>query len=309
MLSKDNESFGKETIISFSNVNKAYQEFKALKNVSFEVRKGEVFGFLGENGSGKTSTIKLILGLMKPSSGELNLCGKNPFNKELKSKIGSLLEFNGLIDELTGMENLRLWGGLYGLDKQGAILKSEELLNLFQLNKWTYIKVSKYSYGMKKRLGLARSLIANPELIVLDEPTLGVDPESRQLIRKIIKKLAGDGKTIFFSSHDLDEVQKICSHLAIIKQGEIIYKGSLNEFINNYSINELSINLSTIEEAEKLLLSLEEKFNAKRKGTLITIENSENFNLEDYLEYNIQNIYKNEAKLEESYFNINGGNK
>ncbi|MDR2545607.1 MAG: ABC transporter ATP-binding protein [Methanobrevibacter sp.] len=309
MVSKDNESFDKETIISFSNVDKTYQDFKALKNVSFEVRKGEVFGFLGENGSGKTSTIKLILGLMKPSSGELNLFGENPFNKKVKSKIGSLLEFNGLIDGLTGMENLKLWGGLYGLDKQKTILKSEKLLNLFQLNKWADIKVLKYSYGMKKRLGLARSLIANPELIVFDEPTLGVDPESRQLIRKIIKKLSYEGKTIFFSSHDLDEVQKICSHLAIIKQGEIIYKGSLNEFINNYSINELSINLSTIEEAEKLLLSLEEKFNAKRNGTLITIKNSENLNLEDYLEYNIQNIYKNEAKLEESYFNINGGSK
>jgi ABC-2 type transport system ATP-binding protein len=294
-----------EIIIQLNNVSKFYQDFEALKNVSFEVKKGQIFGFLGSNGSGKTSTIKLILGLMSPSSGELKLCDDDSFNKEVKSKIGSLLEFNGLIDNLTGMDNLIFWGGLYGIDKQKLTSKSEHLLNLFHLKEWSDIKVSKYSYGMKKRLGIARSLIPSPEIIVLDEPTLGVDPESRQLIRKIIQKLANEGKTIFFSSHDLDEVQKICSHLAMIKNGKIIYKGSLNNFIDTYSKTEVCINLNTIEEAEKMLLSLKENFNAKRNGSLITIENCKNFNLKDYPNYNVQSIYKNESTLEESYFNIN----
>ncbi|MDR3222935.1 MAG: ABC transporter ATP-binding protein [Methanobrevibacter sp.] len=295
----------KEIVVQLNNVSKTYQNFEALKNVSFEVKKGQIFGFLGNNGSGKTSTIKLILGLMKPSSGEINLFNENSLIKELKSKIGSLLEFNGLIDTLTGVENLIFWGGLYNINKEEATLKSKYLLNLFQLNTWGDVKVSKYSFGMKKRLSLARSLISNPELIVLDEPTLGVDPKSRQLIRKIIKNLANEGKTIFFSSHDLNEVQMICSHLAIIKNGKIIYKGSLNKFLDENSKSKMYINLNTIEEAEKLLLSLKENFNAKRDGTLIVIENSENFKLENYSNFNIQNVYKNKSTLEESYFHIN----
>ncbi|MDR2830077.1 MAG: ABC transporter ATP-binding protein [Methanobrevibacter sp.] len=304
---EDKNSFfvGEDVAIHLNNVDKSYQDFQALKNVSFEVKKGQIFGFLGSNGSGKTSTIKLILGLITPSSGEVKLCGKSPLNKELKSKVGSLLEFNGLIANLTGMENLTFWGGLYDINKKEAIPKSWELLKLFKLSEWADVKVSNYSYGMQKRLGLARSLIQNPELIVLDEPTLGVDPETRQLIRKIIKKLANEGKTIFFSSHELDEVQKVCSHLAIVKNGEIIYKGSLNKFIGDYSKSELCINLNTIEEAKKLLSSIEKKFNAKRNGTLIRIEDIGDFNLEDYSDYNISNIYSNKSTLEESYFNIN----
>ncbi|MDR3291517.1 MAG: ABC transporter ATP-binding protein [Methanobrevibacter sp.] len=294
----------KEIIVQLNNVSKTYQNFEALKNVSFEVKKGQIFGFLGNNGSGKTSTIKLILGLMKPSSGEISLFNENSLTKELKSKIGSLLEFNGLIDSLTGVENLIFWGGLYNINKEEATLKSNYLLNLFQLNTWSDVKVSKYSYGMRKRLSLARSLISNPELIVLDEPTLGVDPKSRQLIRKVIKNLANEGKTIFFSSHDLNEVQMICSHLAIIKNGKIIYEGSLDKFLDENSKSKIYINLNTIEEAEKLLLSLKENFNAKRDGTLIVIENSENFKLENYSNYNIQTVYKNKSTLEESYFHI-----
>ncbi|MDR2623940.1 MAG: ABC transporter ATP-binding protein [Methanobrevibacter sp.] len=305
MENEDNIFTDEKMIVQFNNVCKSYHGFKALKNLSFEVKKGQIFGFLGSNGSGKTSTIKLILGLMSPSSGEVKLRGEDPFSKGLKSKIGSLLEFNGLIANLTGMENLIFWGGLYSINKNEAISKSWTLLNLFKLSEWADVKVSKYSYGMEKRLGLARSLIADPELIVLDEPTLGVDPESRKLIRKIIKKLAKDGKTIFFSSHDLDEVQKICSHLAIIKNGEIIYKGSLEKFIGDYSRSELCINLNTIEEAEKFLSSLKKEFNAKRYGTLVVIENGDNFNVEDYSDYNISNIYKDKPTLEEGYFKIN----
>jgi ABC-2 type transport system ATP-binding protein len=302
-----------DTVIEFINVSKFYQEFEALKNVSFKVKKGQIFGFLGPNGSGKTSTIKLILDLMGFSSGKVNVLEEvsetELSSEKIRLNIGSLLEFNGLIDTLTGLENLIFWGGLYNIKKNKSILKANELLYLFKLNEWADTKVSKYSYGMKKRLGLARSLISNPELIILDEPTLGVDPESRQLIRQILVELSNDGKTIFFSSHDLAEVQKICSHLAVIKNGEIKFSGNLNDFLVKYGKSETYITMSSDDEAKNLLEVLKIDFNVKRDGNLIKLEDNKNFKLGNYSNYDIESVYKNKSSLEDSYFKINENNE
>ena len=163
--------------------------------------------------SGKTTTIKIILGLLKPSSGSVEVLGVDPYldNTEslsVRSHIGSMLEGDGLYLNLTGMENLVYWAELYGLNNQKAHENAVDVIKKVKLFKWADTEVSKYSHGMKKRLSFARALINDPDILVLDEPTSGVDPESRILIRNLMKNLVESGKTIFFSSHDLEEVQK-----------------------------------------------------------------------------------------------------
>lgn len=224
-------------IVKLTDIEKYYGDIHALKGISLEVKKGEIFGYLGPNGSGKTTTIKLILGLNQPSFGQIAVFGNDPYpstkdNLQNRFRIGFMLEFDGLYEKLTGLENLLFWASLYNINKEIAYQKANELLQQVKLDERKDDIVKNYSYGMKKRLALIRALLVEPELLVLDEPTLGVDPESRYIIRDIIKFLANEGKTIFFSSHDLVEVQKICSQIAIISNGKIILKDSLNNIIN-----------------------------------------------------------------------------
>ncbi|MDR2545130.1 MAG: ABC transporter ATP-binding protein [Methanobrevibacter sp.] len=226
-------------VINVNNLNKYYNGFKALKDISFKVNRGNVFGYLGSNGSGKTTTIKILLGLIKPTSGDIKVLGSNTFfdsyeSIKARSKIGSILDFDGLIQELSGIDNLIFWGGSYGISKENAFSLSKNLIKLVELGDWGDVKVSKYSNGMKKRLCIARSLISDPQVLIMDEPTTGLDPESRYFMRKILKELASKGKTIFLSSHDLEEVQKICSHVGLINKGELIFNGPLDKLSSGF---------------------------------------------------------------------------
>jgi ABC-2 type transport system ATP-binding protein len=232
-----------KTVIDVNELNKYYGKFQALKNVSFKVKKGQIFGYLGSNGSGKTTTIKILLGLLKLSSGDAKILGNNTFSDNHESiktreKIGAVMDFDGLIDEWSGIDNLIFWGGLYDINKKDSILSAEKLIKTVELEDWKNIKVSKYSKGMKKRLSIARSLISDPQLLILDEPTTGLDPESKYFMRKILKNLAKEEKTIFLSSHDLDEIQKICSHIGLINKGKLIFNGSLKKLSNNFNKSE-----------------------------------------------------------------------
>jgi ABC-2 type transport system ATP-binding protein len=227
-------------VIEINGLDKYYGDFKALSGVSFNVKRGQIFGYLGSNGAGKTTTIKILLGLMRVSSGEVRVFGGDTFpdtpnSLKLRAAIGSVLEFNGLLEDRTGLDNLIFWAGLYNIDKVDGLVLAERLMGLVQLEEWVDVKVGKYSYGICKRLAIVRCLISDPELLILDEPTLGVDPESRHLIRELLKDLSAKGKMIFISSHDLGEIQKICSHLPIIKKGNILFKGSLDELIKQYA--------------------------------------------------------------------------
>ncbi|MDR2829690.1 MAG: ABC transporter ATP-binding protein [Methanobrevibacter sp.] len=242
------------SVVSIESLNKYYGDFHALKDISFEVKKGDIFGYLGHNGSGKTTTIKILLGLMKPTSGNIEVLGENTFldtdeSKKSRSKLGAVLDFDGLIHEFSGLKNLTFWGGLYGINEEKALSTAKKLIKLVKLGNWEDVKVSKYSNGMKKRLCIARSLIPNPELLILDEPTSGLDPESRVLIRKILKNLTIKDKTIFISSHDLEEVQKTCSHIGILNKGELILNTSLDKLqidsndFKNFSLEETYLNM------------------------------------------------------------------
>ncbi len=299
-----------DDVIDIKDVHRYYGDFHALKGISFKVKKGQIFGYLGPNGSGKTTTIKLILGLISPSTGNIKVLNIDPFPNnfktlKLKLNLGSILEFNGLIEELTGLDNLVFWAGLYGINKKSALKKGLNLLSQVKLDDWADVKVSKYSYGMRKRLTLARSLISDPDILVLDEPTMGVDPESRYLIRNIIKDLAEKGKTVFFSSHDLEEVQKICSNIVIIKKGKIIFNGSLNKLVNHFGKSKTYLLLNSSKEAKKLSTELKNKgFEAIQDGSLITFYQEKKFSVSEFSEYHIVDNWNGELSLEKAYFQM-----
>jgi ABC-type multidrug transport system ATPase subunit len=299
-----------EIVIKIKNLSRYYDEFLALNDISFQVKKGQIFGYLGPNGSGKTTTIKVILGLIKPSIGEVETLQGNLFpdtNKglQLRSKVGSMLEFNGLIEDLSGLDNLIFWAGLYGINKEVALFKASELIEKVNLNEWKDVKVSKFSYGMKKRLALARSLISDPPLLILDEPTMGIDPESRHLIREILLDLTKEGKTIFFSSHDLEEVQKICSHIAIIKKGKLVFNGQLTKLVENYGISKLYVRLKSIDNAQKLSFELKKKgYEPILDGELVIFYPDESFKIDDFHDYGIIDTWKGESSLEKVYLEM-----
>ncbi len=235
-----------DVAISLDSVHKFYGNFEALKSISLEVQKGQIFCCLGPNGSGKTTSIRLILGLTRPSSGSVKVLGQDPYpdskdSMRTRSRLGVVLERDGLWDKLTGLENIVYWARLYGIEKQIAKELAKNILHSVNLLDWSDKKIGTYSRGMTKRLALARALVTEPDLLVMDEPTTGLDPESRHLIRGIMKELAERGKTIFFSSHDLTDVQKVASDVAFLRRGEIVYKGSLSEVIKKFGSSEFSL--------------------------------------------------------------------
>lgn len=305
ILMDDKESC--EVIINLNNIHRFYGDFEALKGISLKVKKGQIFGYLGPNGSGKTTTIKLILGLIKPSSGKVSVLGENPYDDakamNTRKHIGSMLEFDGLYENLTGLQNLIFWAELYGIEGQNAFEQAKNVIGSVKLSKWADIQVSKYSYGMCKRLALARALVHDPDIIVLDEPTVGVDPESRYLIRNMIKDLAATGKTIFFSSHDLEEVQKICSHIAILKKGELIFNGTLEDAINQLGKSKLFIRLKSSDDADFLAKKLHERgYEVKAEGPLVSFYPEEDFDISKLTE-KVLDTWKVSSSLEEVYLN------
>lgn len=244
------------SIIKIKELQKYYGNFQALNGITLNVEKGQILGYLGPNGAGKTTTIKLILGLIKADNGLIEVLGSDPYsnnkiNLQNRTRIGFMLEFNGLFQDLTGLENLVYWGGLYNIDKKIAYSRAKDLLELVELDKWGEEKVFKYSYGMTKRLALVRALIPEPELLILDEPTLGIDLESRHIIRNIIKNFASEGKAVLFSSHDLEEVRKISSHVTIIKEGKLIYNDTLDNLLKSYDESIEEIYLKLVKESDE----------------------------------------------------------
>lgn len=296
-----------EVIINLNNIHRLYEDFEALRGISFNVKRGEVFGYLGPNGSGKTTTIKLILGLIKPSSGKVSVLGKNPYDdtraNDTRRHIGCMLEFDGLYENLTGLQNLIFWAELYGIESQKARKHAQNMINSVKLSEWANIPVAKYSYGMSKRLALARALVHDPDILILDEPTVGVDPESRYLIRNMIKDLAAKGKTIFFSSHDLEEVQKVCSHVAILKKGELIFNGTLKDAMSRLGRPKLFIRLESTGNADFLAKKLEKQgYDVKIEGPVVSFYPEKDFSISN-LNENILDSWKISSSLEEAYLN------
>lgn len=221
-----------EKMIELENITKTYDHFTAVDQLSLSVFKGEVFGLLGPNGAGKSTTILMMLGLSEPDSGSITLCGFDPQRNpvEVKKRVGYLPENVGFYNDLTGLENLVLTARLNGHAYREAVEKAEETLRKVGIGQDAGKKTKTYSRGMRQRLGLADVLIKNPEVIILDEPTLGIDPTGIQEFLALITKLSREnGITILLSSHDLHQVQKVCDRVGLFVGGKLIALGNLDE--------------------------------------------------------------------------------
>lgn len=218
-------------ILSLQNISKNYGNIKALKGVSFDIPKGTVFGILGPNGSGKTTLLSIVMSILEPSSGSYSIFNEAP-SHELRKKIGTLLETPNFYHYLSAVENLRINCKIKGVP-YSDIDRVLELVNLLQRKDSNF---STYSLGMKQRLAIASALLGDPEVLLLDEPTNGLDPVGIAEIRRLIMQLHQSGKTIVMASHLLDEVEKVCSHVAILKQGTLLASGEVDTIFTNDEI-------------------------------------------------------------------------
>jgi ABC-2 type transport system ATP-binding protein len=211
-------------MLQLSNLTKKFGNFIAVNNINLEIREGDFFGFLGQNGAGKTTTIKMITGLYSPSSGSVHIGGydiqKNPI--EAKSLIGYIPDQPFLYEKLTGREFLYFCGGLYKIDKVDLKKKIEETIDQLKIGEWVDKRTEEYSQGMRQRVAIASSLLHDPKLIVVDEPMIGLDPQSALVVKKVLKQKASEGAAIFMSTHSLNVAEEICSRIGIIKDGQMI---------------------------------------------------------------------------------------
>lgn len=224
-----------ETVLELQNITKFYGSIQALNNVSFSVPRGSVFGILGPNGSGKTTMLGIITDILKASSGTFKLLDESS-SADIRKKIGTLLETPNFYHYLSAERNLRIAAEIkgHGLDRIDEVLHK---VNLFERRK---SKFQTYSLGMKQRLAIASALLADPEVLIFDEPTNGLDPVGILEIRELIIRLAKEGKTIIMASHLLDEVEKVCTHVAIMKKGNLVATGHVDEILVNDDIVEIS---------------------------------------------------------------------
>ncbi|MEM4258628.1 MAG: ABC transporter ATP-binding protein [Candidatus Thermoplasmatota archaeon] len=218
-----------EAVIVLENVCKYYHVQKAVDSISFSVGRGEIFGFLGPNGAGKTTTIKMITTLLRPTQGSIQVCGfdvqKDPL--EVKRRIGYMPDVPGFYGEMSAFEILEYYAEFYKIPREVRRKKIDELLTMMHLIDVKDKKIKTFSRGMKQKVGFASALLNDPEVLILDEPTIGLDPETIHLFRTVIRSLNEKGVTIFLSSHILSEVQAICDHVGIIRQGKIIAVDSI----------------------------------------------------------------------------------
>ena len=283
------------TIIDLVDLTKKYGSFTAVDHLNLSIRKGEVFGLLGPNGAGKTTTILMMLGLTEPTSGSVFVCGinatKNPI--EVKKKVGYLPENVGFYSDRTGLDNLIFTGRLNNLSENKAREKAKELLIRVGLGDSMEKKTGTFSRGMRQRLGLADVLIKDPEVIILDEPTLGIDPNGiRELLQLIIKLSKEEGITVLFSSHNLYQVQKVCDRVGLFVEGNLIATGTIQElsqqlFANSPYRVEAGVNLlpgkdltPSMKELEKKLIALKDISKVKIKNSTFYIECSKDLTSE-----------------------------
>ncbi|MEN8254676.1 MAG: ABC transporter ATP-binding protein [Verrucomicrobiota bacterium] len=224
-----------ETILEASQLHLTFkhgkQQHKVLDDLSFKVDKGKVVGFIGPNGAGKTTTLHILLGFISPDSGSATLMGQDASTALSRSKIGYLSEHPESYKFMTGREYLDMTAKLFHIPKPDRKQRIAELLEEVELLDHAHKKIAAYSRGMLQRIGLAQALINDPELLILDEPTNGLDPIGRMKIRKLIEQLKEQGKTIFFSSHELSEIETVCDEIIMIANGRVIQQGAVADLV------------------------------------------------------------------------------
>ena len=224
-----------ETILSIQNLNKRFGAIQAVKNVSLDIHKGNVYGILGPNGSGKSTTLGIVLNVVNKTSGEYSWFGGSLPTHEALKKVGAIIERPNFYPYMTAKENLELVCKIKDINSSKVAEKLELVGLLERMNS----KFSTFSLGMKQRLAIASALLNDPEILILDEPTNGLDPQGIHQIRDIIKLIASKGTTILLASHLLDEVEKVCTHVLVLRKGEILYSGRVDEMTANQGFFEL----------------------------------------------------------------------
>jgi len=231
------------TLIEIHDLVKRYGDKIAVDDISLEVHAGEVFGFLGPNGAGKTTTIKMIVGLLQPTSGTVQVAGYDVQTQPLlaKASSGYVPDTPNLYAKLTGRELLRFVGDLYDLDRRQVAQRTDELLRMFDLAAAADDTVDSYSHGMQQKTSLACALMHDPKVLVLDEPTVGLDPKSARLIKDILGQMAGRGATVFLSTHILEIAERMCDRIGIINKGALIAVGTMDELRSLGKAGEVSL--------------------------------------------------------------------
>jgi len=220
-----------EVVVKLENVSKRFGHILAVNGLSLDIYKGEVFGLLGPNGAGKTTTVRMICGLLRPTSGRVFVLGYELPKEALSARkhIGFLPQESDVYEMLTGRENLEYFGRLYGLEGEELARRVEEALRLVGLLKRADDRAGEYSGGMKRRLMVARAIVHDPELVILDEPTMGLDIFAVRRIRRLIRRLAEGGRTVLLTTNDLEDAERTCDRVAIIDRGRLVALGTIKE--------------------------------------------------------------------------------
>ncbi len=225
-------------VIELKNVSKTYRKdfwaprVSAVTDLTISVKKGVVTGFVGPNGAGKTTSIKMIMGLIKPSRGKVTICGKDAFLPESRKGVAYLSEQPYFYAHLTVFETLKFASDLLGLSSRSITDEIRKVLSIVELTAKSHIRVKELSKGMQQRLTMAQALLGNPQILILDEPMSGMDPPGRRLFRKLFRELSGKGKTIFFSTHVLDDIESVCDEVIVLSSGKLAFAGEVRALLD-----------------------------------------------------------------------------
>lgn len=300
-------------VLEVSGVHKKLGKREIIKGISFSVKEGDIFGFLGPNGAGKTTTIRMLVGLIKPDKGTITICGKDVTKntKEALTQVGAVVENPELYTYLTGRQNLNMVADLRGLNRKNV----DEVVEVVNLKNRIDDKVGKYSLGMKQRLGLAAALISKPKLLILDEPTNGLDPTGILDFREIVKKAAKSTNTaVLISSHILSEVQQLCDTVAFINDGEI---KAIESIANGQTHNETETLVIVTKDAKKgygIITSMESVKQVNREDNIFTVTAEKEAACDIIRELVVQGVdiyevYKKHNQLEQRYMELVEGGK
>jgi len=298
-----------ETILSLKNLDKKFGRVHAVNNLSFDIQKGNVYGILGPNGSGKSTTLGIILNVVNKTSGEFSWFDGNLSTHQALKKVGAIIERPNFYPYMTAIQNLSLICEIKDISTE----KIEEKLKIVNLFERRNSKFKTYSLGMKQRLAIASALLNNPEILILDEPTNGLDPQGIHEIREIIQKIAKNGTTILLASHLLDEVEKVCSHVVVIRDGVKLYSGRVDKMSASHGLFELNTN----EPKNKLISILNNNSHigsVEEEGDYIIAyltEEMEASEINNYLFKNgitVSHLVKRKPSLEEQFLDLTNNN-
>ena len=299
-----------DLILKCENINKSFGKKKVLKNVSFEINKGDILGFIGPNGSGKTTTIKTILGLNNLNSGSVYINGfdiKKDFESAI-SHVGAIVENPDMYMYLSGYQNLKLIANMYdNIDNK----KIDEVVKLVKLENRIHDKVSKYSLGMRQRLGIAQAILHSPNLLILDEPTNGLDPEGIKDLRDLLKKLSKEGMGILISSHNLSELESFCNKVCIIQNGSVIETNEI-KVLKRKKAEEKTKYIFETSKSKEIPTLIENVTVINENKFTVNTEKKEIPNIVKKLiqnEIDIFEVKEITISLEEAFLNKTGGNK